>query len=184
MRPVTSKSDGIRRWHLGEFGNKLRTWSVDGWVIQQKYDEDVGLRYSDPRGGGAAFEAHLMPPQACSRLDAWVDMGRDLEHITVCEEAPDHRLMINGELLLDHSWAFFHSRIKKPMRAALREAGKWMYGLTTRHTLKSLMSPSSWSDLEALVDLYPDHIVELSVYECLLGQCPGRNTIIWEVRKY
>lgn len=183
-RPVLTKRQGIALWHAGAFGNKLRTWTFKGWYLNS-YTGEVGLRYADPRGGGACFEAHLTPGDAVKVYNRWIrEEKRRPECVIVCEEAPDHRLLINGELLLDHTWTFYHSRVKKPMRAALREGGRYMSGLRTRETLRALMTPSSWSDLEALEDLYPGHVVELSVYDLCLGQCPGRNTIIWEVRKY
>jgi len=143
---------------------------------------EVGLRYADPAGGGACFEAHLGFFDAIDVLRGWYESGRDLSLVTVCEEAPDHRLIMNGEY---HDLYGFHfSRVKKPMRAALKEGGRFAEVPRARLMLRQAMTPSSWADFEALTELYPGHVIELSVYECTLGMLRGRNTIIWEVRKY
>jgi len=35
-----------------------------------------------------------------------------------------------------------------------------------------------------LLDLYPDHVIEFSAAEVFVGDRPGRNAVVWEVRKY
>ena len=182
MRPVLNKIDGMRRWHEGEFGNKLRTWvSCNAW-FWDPYSGDVGLRYSDPRGGGAVFEAHILPHDVGAVLLRWARSGRDLAFVTFCEEAPDHRLIMNGEYHDLHGFHF--SRVKKPMRAALKEGGRFASVPRARLMLRQAMTPSSWADFEALTETYPEHVIELSVYDLCLGVLRGRNTIIWEVRRY
>jgi hypothetical protein len=47
------------------------------------------------------------------------------------------------------------------------------------------MTPSSWADFEALLELYPSHVLEVSVYAgTTVGDVPGRNAVVWEVRRY
>jgi hypothetical protein len=46
------------------------------------------------------------------------------------------------------------------------------------------MTPSSYADLEVLLERYPDHVFEISVWASCLGDTPGRNAIIWEIRRY
>ncbi len=180
---MNRKFVGMYYWCNGAFGNKLRTWNNILEWRNSNYKGNVGLRYMDLRGGGAKFKNHIPYKWVYNEIQHWVfTYKRDIKRIIICEEAPDHRLLINGELT--DAWTFYHSRIKKSMRQALKEGGRHMYGLQTRYTLQQFMTPSSYSDLEAIIELYPNHIIELSVYECLLGKIPGRNTIIWEVRKY
>ncbi len=57
-------------------------------------------------------------------------------------------------------------------------------GLEARMLLRRHLNPSSHEDLWALIDLYPEHVYELSTLECCFGTIPGRNAIIWEVRQY
>ena len=35
-----------------------------------------------------------------------------------------------------------------------------------------------------IVDKYPDHLLEVAVYNCCLDDLPNRNALVWEVRKY
>ena len=43
---------------------------------------------------------------------------------------------------------------------------------------------SSYSDLEALMEIFSDSSIEFSTYRIPVGNIKGRNTIIWEVRNY
>lgn len=57
-------------------------------------------------------------------------------------------------------------------------------GLRAEMLLKASMNTNSWEDFQILRDEYPGHIIEFSCYDCELGSIPGRNTLVWEVRKY
>jgi len=169
-------------WLAGGFGNKLRAWRSAEAFIRDGCPCTVMLRYISNRGGQGPCEYPVAGGDVAERVKVWTARGMDPERLWLNEMAPDHRLCINGELRDD--WYFYHSRLKLPMREALRKGGAHMQGLQTRYTLQTLMTPASWSDLTALLELYPGHIVELSVYEVLLGDLRGRNTIVWEVRNY
>jgi hypothetical protein len=70
------------------------------------------------------------------------------------------------------------------MRDALKKQRLDAYGIAANEMIKHYMTPSSYEDFKAIVDLYPEHVVELSIYSICLGNISGRNSIIWEVRKY
>lgn len=46
------------------------------------------------------------------------------------------------------------------------------------------MDPASRTDLDALLELYPDATIEFACFPCAVGVIPSRNTIFWEVRNY
>jgi hypothetical protein len=69
---------------------------------------------------------------------------------------------------------------RKDMPVGGRQHG----GLAARMLLRKHLNPSSLADLEALLERYPGHVVELSACDRCFGTVPGRNAIIWEVRKY
>lgn len=69
------------------------------------------------------------------------------------------------------------------LRYAMAKASVYS-GLVARHILECHLWPSSYEDLLALFELYPDSVVELSACSFEVGTVPGRNTIIWEVRNY
>ena len=74
------------------------------------------------------------------------------------------------------------------MTGAWREAfklyGKMIFGLQAKHLLEKYLWPSDLSDLYALLEMYPRHVVELSACDRAIGEIPNRNTIVWELRRY
>jgi len=46
------------------------------------------------------------------------------------------------------------------------------------------MTPSSHDDWNELLERYPGHVLEVSIYDRCLGDLPNRNSLVWEVRKY
>jgi hypothetical protein len=59
-----------------------------------------------------------------------------------------------------------------------------MRDLEAKITLRRYLDSSSYDDLMDLVETFPEHVIEFGAYETNLGNIPGRNTVIWEVRKY
>jgi len=183
---LTSKRIEAPFWAAGGFGNKLRTWPSLKAFEKDGCPCDAGIRYTSTRGGRGPCEYYIPRLQVAERVRAWIADGRDPKLMTICEMAPDDRLIINGELqvVAPNDWHFYHSRLKLPMREALQKGGEHMYGLRARLILQYLLTPASWDDLCALIELYPNHVIELSVYDHTLGDLRGRNMIPWEVRNY
>ncbi len=46
------------------------------------------------------------------------------------------------------------------------------------------MDGNSRDDFEQIRDMYPGHVIEVSIFERELGKLPGRRCIVWEVRCY
>ena len=102
---------------------------------------------------------------------------------------PDDHLLIQGEVRLLEGWQphalhLWYATLKKPMNIALAEDSRFAFGVQVHDLLKPRMSPSSYSDLDALIELYPTSTIEFSTYDIGVGNIPGRNTVIWEVRDY
>jgi hypothetical protein len=101
------------------------------------------------------------------------------------ETAPDHLLLLQGDLMItDKHYTLFYSQAKLPMRQALSLDGRHAFGLEALQLLKENLDPSSYEDIMELLDRYEDHIIEFSTFSRDLGDCKGRNTVIWEVRSY
>ena len=81
-------------------------------------------------------------------------------------------------------YALTYSTIKKPMNPALKEETKYAAGLNALLLLKKSLCPSSFDNLETLLDIYPESVIEFGAYEVNVGVIPNRNTLIWEVRNY
>jgi hypothetical protein len=110
----------------------------------------------------------------------------------VNEAAPDGSMLIQGEYLNDISvvgdkviWGWFlYSRAQPQMRQALAEAPERAHGLRADLLLRMAMTPSSYDDWLLLIERYPGHAIEVSVYDRCVGDIPGRNALVWEVRRY
>jgi len=69
------------------------------------------------------------------------------------------------------------------MRDAMKCSSE-AFNLEARMLLRLHLSPPSLDDIDGLLDMFSEHVVEFSAYECFLGDIPGRNAVIWEVREY
>jgi len=187
MKPVANKRRNFELWTSGAYGNRLRTWrSFELWCRSQ-FPGKVALR--ELRGGGGHCTYDLHPGLVGEEYVRWLSLGVRDEDVVVCEQAPDDRLVVVGEyhhdFLPDGSFRhFFYSTLPKSMRPALREGGRVATGLRATAILRQAMTDRSWGDFEELVLAYPGHVAEVSVYDHCLGDLPGRNALVWEVRRY
>ena len=187
--PILDKRTNYRLWQSGAFGNKLSAWrSIDEWR-DSGFAGLVVLR-SLMEGGGPC-EYNLTPERAEKAVQQWLAKGHPSDRIMFNEAAPDQSLLLQGEYLNDihlggpSYWGYFHySRVKAQMRDALKEAPEVAQGLRSDLMLRLAMTPSSYEDWLLLLDRYHGHVFEVSIYERCLGDTPGRNALVWEVRRY
>jgi hypothetical protein len=189
--PVLSKPQNYRLWQGGAFGNKLRGWrTVDEWR-ESGFDRQVVLR-TLMEGGGGPCRYNLHPEEVDAVVDGWLALGIPLDKIMVNEAAPDSDAILQGEYLNDiysmdgeAGWGYFrYSRARAYMRDALAAAPETAQRLRSDLLLKLAMTPSSHDDWNLLLEQYPGHVLEVSVYDRCLGDTPGRNALVWEVRRY
>jgi len=118
-------------------------------------------------------------------MEEWKSLGIKKENIAFNQSMPDEHLILQGEIMKDENGLYvLYSRIKKPMNLALKEKEEHAFGLNALRILKETLWPSSMSDVESLLEIYPDSVIEFSAYEIAVGEIPGRNTVIWEVRNF
>jgi hypothetical protein len=187
--PVLNKRENFRLWQSGAFGNKLRAWRT----VQEWRDSGfAGLVVLRTLGdGGGPCEYNLTPEQAEVSIERLLWLGQPPERIMVNEAAPDQSVLLQGEYLNDihlggpSYWGFFYySRAKAQMRDALKAASEVAQGLRSDLMLRLAMTPASYDDWLLLLDRYHGHVFEVSIYERCLGDIPGRNALVWEVRRY
>ena len=70
------------------------------------------------------------------------------------------------------------------MRDALSAAPEVAHRLRSDLLLEAAMTPASHEDWRRLLERHPGHVLEVSVYDRCLGDTPGRNALVWEVRMY
>jgi hypothetical protein len=183
---IPDKKTFYEMYEKGAFGNKLRTWDS---IYDFFGDCDLGwrgkvsMRYRGA-GGGGFCKYNVTCADANAVLDQWVREGADPNLVVLNESAPDDRLVWQGELLnAVDGWVLRYSEEKAKMRDAMTKAQQ-IRGIAVIALMKYTMTPSSYEDVMAIFDLFPDSVVELSVYAHRVGVIPGRNTVIWEVRNY
>jgi hypothetical protein len=190
--PVLTKKQNYRLWQGGAFGNKLRAWrTVDEWRASGSVGIRVVLRILLSFGGGPC-RYNLLPDDVEGVVAEWTAAKIPREAIMVNEAAPDTVVVLQGEYLNDvlgarddfHYGHLFYSRVAQYMHVALRQKSEWASGLRADLLLRGTMTPSSYEDWRVLLDQYPGHVLEVSVYDRCLGDVPGRNALVWEVRRY
>jgi hypothetical protein len=106
------------------------------------------------------------------------------DRVNFNESAPDERLVLQGEVSRFVGGLYLrYSTLKLPMRSAMKDA-RDVGGASAQAILRGVLTGSSYEDLDALLELYPDAVVEFGAYAKCLGAIPGRNAVIWEVRAY
>lgn len=169
------KLDNHEALMKGLVGNKLRIWMSWRDLMDSGFSGTVSVRQKYRSSSNSS--RYLIPVAKA--------IAERNESVFYNESAPDQYLLIQGDVMTtEKGLTVFYSDLKKPMKMALAESGKHITGLQALHLLRINMTPSSFDDLMDLIDIYEDHIIEFSAYSKDLGDCKGRNTIIWEVRKY
>lgn len=181
---VENKRQAYALFHNGRLGNKFRTWDSVRDFVYSGYSGTASMRYKGTVTGKAWVAYNVPASEVADRAKAWIAEGADPMLIVVNESAPDERLAIQGEIIVTiKGLSFFYSTRKEKMRNAM-VYGKQAYGVQAHALLRRYCTASSYDDLMELLELYPDSAVEFSVYEMNVGNCRGRNTVIWEVRNY
>jgi hypothetical protein len=189
--PVLSKARNYRLWRSGAYGNKLRSWrTVDEWRASG-FSGLVALR-TLLGDGGHCCQYDRTPGDVPVVLESWASLGVPLDRVTVDEAAPAGDVVLQGEYLDDVYVAggevvcghLYYSRTRRQMRDALVSFPEEARGLRADLLLSSVMTPSSLEDWKLLTARYPGHVLVVSVYGRCLGDVPGRNALVWEVRRY
>jgi hypothetical protein len=181
MKPVLSKDDFVRRYATGEFGNHAPTWDTLDEYLKSRYEGLVHIR-NRVKGGPTYYNV-----LRGDILSVWTEATRKQASETwyISAMAPTEKTVLQGEVQRG-VWGLdlTYTRVKKPMREALKEKQLNSQGVGAIVALQSTMDTASWEHLLYLLKVYPDHVVEFSVYEECWGTVPGYNTVFWEVRKY
>ena len=180
-RPVLTKTDFVRRYLAGEFGNRAPTWDTLEQCLRSGYK---GLIHIRNRVKGAKTWYNVPHDRL---KQAWLEAIQCFppEKLYLSAMAPTEKTVIQGEVqrglwYLDLTY----TTVRKPMREALAQECRTAKGLTAIRLLKTYLCPNSYEWLWYLLDEYEDHVVEFSTYSVCWGTVPGYNTVFWEVRKY
>lgn len=170
----------------GMFGNNLKTYhSVDELLLYKNLNSIIIMRYKGLSGGGYCYY-NISVKDALHRLTRLSLLKKaEARRFYFNETANDSKILIQGEISeSERGIELRYSHYKQPMRIALEHEELNTYGLKAKSLLKHYMTPSSYDDLMEVISKYPNHVIEFSTWSYNFGSIPGRNTIVWEVRKY
>lgn len=211
IRQIKIKEECYAFYEEGFFGNKPLTWNSYEKILESGWKGNVCMRSKRGHGVDRRQTTYNIPIEKVpDEIKKWEAKGFPRESITFNQSMPDDHLLIQGEytdwtwsgfidIPLDskvnikpqdkHLWylrqpALLYTTIKKPMNLALAEQTLRAWGLNATFLLKMNMSESSYADLQELINMFPKSTIEFSAYDISVGNIPGRNTIIWEVRDY
>ena len=167
------------------FGNKALTWGTYEEILQSGWKGKVCIRSQRIISGKnkVIFNIPLENLQyEIKKLEEKKILRREM---TFNQSMPDDKLLLQGEVMRQMGeWELLYTTVKKPMNRALEEESLSARGLKAREIIKTYFNPSSYSDLEALMEIFPDSVVEFGCYSINIGNIPSRNVVIWEVRNY
>jgi len=164
---------------LAGYWNRPQVWPSPDVVPAAMRDQEFGIRYLVPSG---PFRGHMNYQELLKEWNARLPVFKDLMY--VCGAAPDDSRVIQGELTQCPGGYYFHgSTGKTTVREAMLDGSAFDWsGFTPAAALRQEMTPESWQDIQEIFDLWPDAIIEFTVFSKCFGHKPNRNTVIWEVR--
>lgn len=179
MKQLISKPQMYVLYEGGAFGNKLKTWTGLENFCNSGFAGEVSVRTAVAGGGKTKYRVKSAEVAALA-----AEWGMSSQ-MCFNESAPDEHLAMQGEIY--RSPYGLYLRWNDTPNLKFREAmllAEHSYGLQATTLLQQHLTPSSLADLLAILDAHEDHVVEFSAYRMPLGDIPGRNTIVWEVRLY
>lgn len=183
-RSVLTKTDFVKRYAAGEFGNASPTWNnLQEWIKQNGRRFGHLFHVRNRIAGGKTW--YNVPYY---RLDEVWKVACNLypsDLLYISAMAPTELTLIQGEVQ-EGLWGLdlYYTQVKKPMRDALKEWSRQVNGVTAQYLLQKYLCPNSYEWLSRLLETYPAHVVEFSSYSTEWGTIPGYNTVFWEVRLY
>ena len=174
----------------------MRQWDTRLEIIESGFNGRLMLRFRKAEG---PVQKDLTVGQAIAATERLVNRGKwryeDIYYNEVLE-SQDVLVAIQGELMRNAGeyWArsgqfglhLTYSALPMRMREAMRSNPQLALKLEAKMLLQRHLDPYSYDEIMELLDLYPRHIVEFTCCKRPVGSMAhrGRNTIVWEVRKY
>jgi hypothetical protein len=181
---IKSKLEFYVLYEKGFFGNRAMAWKTYEEIIESGWGGQVCMRAKNgTQRKNVVYNIDLEKVPAT--IEEWKKLGIQQEKISFNQSMPDKDLTIQGELMNSERGLYLlYTTVKKPMNLGLREQELYAEGMKTNLMLKSYLSPSSYEDMKILLEMFPEDIIEFSSYRVNVGNIPGRNTVIWEVRNF
>lgn len=179
---VKDKQEMYRGLRAGRFGNRAISFDTLSEFQASGYTGLMGIRSIDIIGFRTRYN---LPADQVAAEVAKIGLPADTLKLQFVPMQPDQHLIWQGEICHLVTGLYAHISFEKAaMKIALARKSEHWQGVRLRALFQTTMTPSDQSDLEELLLDYPDSVIELSVYDILIGTCPHRRTLFWEVRNY
>lgn len=185
MERIASKKQMYALYEAGAFGNRLKSWPSMDAYLKSGFAKPAVLRHMDKSFQTIYGLGRAEMIKAVKRLS-----GRYRpEGFKVNELAQDTKLVLQGEFLSIMGIAggghhLHYSTLPAPMKIGLSKAPQNATGMDATRLIREKMTDYSWEDFCEARNNWPDHVIEFSIWSCNVGDRPGRNAVIWEVRDY
>jgi hypothetical protein len=190
--PVLTKTDFVRRFEEGEFGNRSPTWkslrefyvALEEGVGQPVSLKDTFHLRNRIKGGKSWYN---VPSIKVLEVANQAIKAREAtqESLYVAAMCPTSKTTLVGEVFRGVGGLNLSYRTEAvTMRDAMALGFKFEKGYVANVILKTKMDVSSYEWLNYLLDTYEDHVVEFTTLSTCWGLIPRFNTLFWEVRKY
>jgi len=179
---IRSKQQMYQLMERGALGNSFRIWHNVEDLIQSGFDGPLGIRCAGVPG--LPYFHRLTIEQVIRKVE---ELKCFRCPIKIYEASQDEYITIQGEICeIDGLLVAELSRAKTHQRAALVAERITYYGLQVWDVLSrvGLLTEVDLNDLHMLLDTYPNHVIEFTAYEILVGQLLGRSHVVWEIRFY
>lgn len=178
---IKNKKEWVRHNALGIWGN-----SIPRFTLRTINDipDGMGVTIRTTRGGGGFCEyVRYRESQIDTRfligekVSNAIALGYSADEIYMTELMPDQEIILQGEFHELYGCSYSTNKVH------MRELKKFEHWYPTRMPLQLNMCPQSYENFLQLVETYPNHVIEFSVYSVPVGTAKW-NTMIWEVRSY
>lgn len=179
---IKTKQEFVQLYLAGVIGNRFDIYLDYKSAIAAKAQE-VGFR--EMAVGAGSFEMCSFDKIEEVAL-RWLALNRRF-YLNTSDKDHLSSLLIQGEIC--HTFNGYQGFIGDSHGLRMRDMFKAEYArhftsAATRHLMYKYMDENTISDIDEILELYPDATIEFACYSKFLGCLPNRNTIIWEVRDY
>lgn len=182
---ASEKAKAKKELESGKFGNTLRTWETPADFLKTDLQE-CGIRILEP---GSKYFTGKIPRSELQ--DAWDRIPAEIPRY-ISESPMDDLRYANLEVTKPDGppWVYYmrYNHIDPgSLRTAMSDPDTGRFWEATGPAALALLQmwcwPRSYVMIYDLLQDYPGHVFEISVFKYELGTIPGHNTVIWEARK-
>lgn len=185
MKPsARAKIDMLEAQDRGEFGNFLAIYP--GPTVHNELDPDGWYTIQNKERDSPYFVPVVRGRDIWKTVQDLVRRGAGLPTIYIRDiPPPDTRRLLQGEIhrLPDYEMDFStHPTVNLRDALSLHWTG-FCRGIMVKNIILGYAGQEAWDDLEAVLEKFPDRVVEFTVFAVPVGVF-HRQTVIWEARNY